>query len=216
MQAFFCVGAARFELATSWSQTRRDDRTTLRPELLFKDANVRKFIVDAILFLNKCLWFDFQGAVYFAAALLSLSTAPLFSLRSFFAAALLSLRSLLAAALITATPLLHSFLAAALLTATSLLHNRLRRLCNLLRRLMQLRCGCLSFFAFFSDLSFLQLRCSRSAVFGICCAAPSSTAALFSGLAPLRYADPFGTFGGSSFKPKQRSCLGAFCLKKTF
>lgn len=28
------VGAARFELATSWSQTRRDDRTTLRPELL--------------------------------------------------------------------------------------------------------------------------------------------------------------------------------------
>jgi hypothetical protein len=27
------VGAARFELATSWSQTRRDDRATLRPEL---------------------------------------------------------------------------------------------------------------------------------------------------------------------------------------
>ena len=28
-QAF--VGMARFELATSWSQTRRDDRTTLHP-----------------------------------------------------------------------------------------------------------------------------------------------------------------------------------------
>jgi hypothetical protein len=31
--AFLFVGAARFELATSWSQTRRDDRATLRPEL---------------------------------------------------------------------------------------------------------------------------------------------------------------------------------------
>ena len=29
------VGAAGFEPATSWSQTRRDDRTTLRPELVF-------------------------------------------------------------------------------------------------------------------------------------------------------------------------------------
>ncbi len=29
------VGAAGFEPATSWSQTRRDDRTTLRPEYLF-------------------------------------------------------------------------------------------------------------------------------------------------------------------------------------
>ena len=29
----YYVGAARFELATSWSQTRRDDRATLRPEL---------------------------------------------------------------------------------------------------------------------------------------------------------------------------------------
>jgi hypothetical protein len=28
------VGAAGFEPATSWSQTRRDDRTTLRPELI--------------------------------------------------------------------------------------------------------------------------------------------------------------------------------------
>lgn len=27
-----CVGMARFELATSWSQTRRDNRATLRPE----------------------------------------------------------------------------------------------------------------------------------------------------------------------------------------
>jgi len=66
---------------------------------------------------------------------------------------------------------------------------------------MQLRCGCLSFFAFFSDLSFFA----------------AALLSLFSGLAPLRFADPFGTFGGSSFKPKQRSCLGAFCfLKKTF
>jgi hypothetical protein len=102
-------------------------------------------MVDAILFSNKCLGFDFQGAVFFAAALLSLSTAPLFSLRSFLAAALLSRCLLLAAAL---------------------LHNRLRRLCNLLCRLMQLRCGCLSFFAFFNSLSFfaaalLSLRCFR-------------------------------------------------------
>ncbi len=29
------VGAAGFEPATSWSQTRRDDRTTLRPEFIF-------------------------------------------------------------------------------------------------------------------------------------------------------------------------------------
>ena len=29
---FTIVGMARFELATSWSQTRRDDRTTLHPE----------------------------------------------------------------------------------------------------------------------------------------------------------------------------------------
>ena len=27
------VGMARFELATSWSQTRRDNRATLHPEL---------------------------------------------------------------------------------------------------------------------------------------------------------------------------------------
>jgi hypothetical protein len=32
MKAVF-VGVARFELATSWSQTRRDDRTTLHPEV---------------------------------------------------------------------------------------------------------------------------------------------------------------------------------------
>jgi hypothetical protein len=30
------VGAAGFEPATSWSQTRRDDRTTLRPEFVFQ------------------------------------------------------------------------------------------------------------------------------------------------------------------------------------
>jgi hypothetical protein len=32
-----CVGMARFELATSWSQTRRDNRATLHPELLVID-----------------------------------------------------------------------------------------------------------------------------------------------------------------------------------
>ncbi len=32
--SFLFVGVARFELATSWSQTRRDDRATLHPELL--------------------------------------------------------------------------------------------------------------------------------------------------------------------------------------
>ena len=31
------VGMARFELATSWSQTRRDNRATLHPELLVTD-----------------------------------------------------------------------------------------------------------------------------------------------------------------------------------
>ncbi len=30
------VGAAGFEPATSWSQTRRDDRTTLRPEFYLR------------------------------------------------------------------------------------------------------------------------------------------------------------------------------------
>jgi hypothetical protein len=32
LKASAFVGMARFELATSWSQTRRDDRTTLHPE----------------------------------------------------------------------------------------------------------------------------------------------------------------------------------------
>jgi hypothetical protein len=75
------------------------------------------------------------------------------------------------------------------------------------------------FLRFFSDLSFLQLRCSRFAVFGISSLRsliPSSSASLFSGLAPLRYADPLGTFGGSSFKPKLLCSLGAFYFKKTF
>lgn len=31
MHRWAFVGAARFELATSWSQTRRDNRATLRP-----------------------------------------------------------------------------------------------------------------------------------------------------------------------------------------
>ncbi len=34
------VGAAGFEPATSWSQTRRDDRTTLRPELKFDRSKI--------------------------------------------------------------------------------------------------------------------------------------------------------------------------------
>ena len=34
MKYFIVVGAAGFEPATSWSQTRRDDRTTLRPEFI--------------------------------------------------------------------------------------------------------------------------------------------------------------------------------------
>ncbi len=34
------VGAAGFEPATSWSQTRRDDRTTLRPEYI-RERRVR-------------------------------------------------------------------------------------------------------------------------------------------------------------------------------
>jgi hypothetical protein len=60
------VGAARFELATSWSQTRRDDRTTLRPEqFLLKnlflsmnvfengDAKVINTISFTTIYLNK-------------------------------------------------------------------------------------------------------------------------------------------------------------------
>ncbi len=34
LMKYFIVGAAGFEPATSWSQTRRDDRTTLRPEFI--------------------------------------------------------------------------------------------------------------------------------------------------------------------------------------
>jgi hypothetical protein len=84
---------------------------------------------------------------------------------------------------------------------------------------MQLRCGCLSFFAFFNALSFLQLRC---------------VASLFSGLAPLRSADPFlnsfAVFGISSLRslipwaplvdqalsPNSYAVLVLFVLKKTF
>lgn len=43
MEGFF-VGMARFELATSWSQTRRDDRTTLHPDsCYFKQAEGEGF-----------------------------------------------------------------------------------------------------------------------------------------------------------------------------
>lgn len=38
MKYIIKVGAAGFEPATSWSQTRRDDRTTLRPEKYTVDA----------------------------------------------------------------------------------------------------------------------------------------------------------------------------------
>ena len=141
--------------------------------------------MDAILFSNKCLGFDFQGAVFSAAALLTL----------------------------------RSFLAAALLTAASLLHNRLRRLCNLLRRLMQLRCGCLSFFAFFSDLSFLQLRCSRFAVFGISSAAfadPILNSFAVFGISSLRSLIPWAPLEVQALSPNSVAVWGLFVFKKTF
>ena len=39
------VGAAGFEPATSWSQTRRDDRTTLRPELIILISFIKPTVV---------------------------------------------------------------------------------------------------------------------------------------------------------------------------
>jgi hypothetical protein len=39
------VGVARFELATFWSQTRRDDRATLHPELINKTLNKKSFFL---------------------------------------------------------------------------------------------------------------------------------------------------------------------------
>ncbi len=47
------VGAAGFEPATSWSQTRRDDRTTLRPEYIRRAEGkgfepLRHFRVDSL------------------------------------------------------------------------------------------------------------------------------------------------------------------------
>ena len=39
------VGAAGFEPATSWSQTRRDDRTTLHPEKDCPRLNRRQFLI---------------------------------------------------------------------------------------------------------------------------------------------------------------------------
>ena len=39
------VGAARFELATSWSQTRRDDRATLRPAQI----GVQKYVMTLFI-----------------------------------------------------------------------------------------------------------------------------------------------------------------------
>ena len=38
------VGAAGFEPATSWSQTRRDDRTTLRPEIAILIKKTLQFL----------------------------------------------------------------------------------------------------------------------------------------------------------------------------
>ena len=38
LMKYFIVGAAGFEPATSWSQTRRDDRTTLRPDKLYLNS----------------------------------------------------------------------------------------------------------------------------------------------------------------------------------
>ena len=39
------VGMARFELATSWSQTRRDDRTTLHPEREGKPSLIKELVL---------------------------------------------------------------------------------------------------------------------------------------------------------------------------
>ncbi len=42
------VGAAGFEPATSWSQTRRDDRTTLRPEVAINNEFYFVFAVAKV------------------------------------------------------------------------------------------------------------------------------------------------------------------------
>jgi hypothetical protein len=49
------VGVARFELATSWSQTRRDDRTTLHPELQKQQHKTNNVIPKRFERLTYCL-----------------------------------------------------------------------------------------------------------------------------------------------------------------
>ena len=47
------VGAARFELATSWSQTRRDNRATLRPAKWGAKIRVELFTAKRIIAAHK-------------------------------------------------------------------------------------------------------------------------------------------------------------------
>ena len=60
------VGVARFELATSWSQTRRDDRTTLRPELFFALKNFTKADANVLLFFIQQIKFTVFLFLFFA------------------------------------------------------------------------------------------------------------------------------------------------------
>ena len=152
--------------------------------------------MDAILFSNKWLRFDFQGSEFFAAALLSLSATSLL------------LRRLAVLALLSATALL----SLRSLSATALLHNRLRRLCNLLRRLMQLRCGRLSFFAFFNALSFLQLRCCfRDKLTAF--ADPFLNSFAVFGISSLRSLIPWAPLVDQALSPNSVA-VWAFCFKK--
>ena len=48
-RVFYKVGAAGFEPATSWSQTRRDDRATLHPENVSANI-VLNFIPTIVIF----------------------------------------------------------------------------------------------------------------------------------------------------------------------
>ena len=69
---FFFVGAAGFEPATSWSQTRRDDRTTLRPDeghlvtritLFFVGANIECFFELSKHFVNNFFLINFTQLI---------------------------------------------------------------------------------------------------------------------------------------------------------
>jgi hypothetical protein len=71
----FVVGAAGFEPATPWSQTRCANRAALRPELFFESININKKILVVRKFLtdkNKKAFFGkntiFVGAAGFEPA----------------------------------------------------------------------------------------------------------------------------------------------------